>query len=118
MFCSVTTEKSDALDPARIISIGFSASARLLTVVTTETVGDRMRIIRARRATRSEHVERASAYGSSSRRPGDADRRASRRKPFAKAAGVITRELHVVVLRAGVESAHLSTASFARNAGP
>lgn len=57
VFRSVTIEKSDARDVDRIITIGFSSSARILTVVTTETVGDRIRIISARKATPAEHAE-------------------------------------------------------------
>ncbi len=49
----------DLADPtpaaeARIDTIGFSAAARLLFVVSTEVAGDRLRIISARVATRVE----------------------------------------------------------------
>ena len=48
-------ELADPIE-SRIDTIGFSGAARLLFVVSTETVGERIRIISARRAT---PVERA-----------------------------------------------------------
>jgi uncharacterized DUF497 family protein len=54
VFSSDTVEGPDATDTSRIVTIGFSAAARVLTVVTTETVGDMVRIISARRATHKE----------------------------------------------------------------
>jgi uncharacterized DUF497 family protein len=57
VFASTTIEKSGALYPDRTITIGFSSVSRLLTVVTTETVGDRIRIVNARQATRGERAE-------------------------------------------------------------
>lgn len=46
-------ESGDALEPANLITIGFSARARVLLVVSTER-GERIRIISARKATKHE----------------------------------------------------------------
>ena len=51
-----TVELSDAVHPSRILTIGFSGQARLLTVVSTEVDGDRIRIISARRASPGERA--------------------------------------------------------------
>lgn len=52
-----TVEKADREDASRVITIGFSAQARLLLVVSTEVAEDRVRIISARRATAAEQTE-------------------------------------------------------------
>jgi uncharacterized DUF497 family protein len=49
-----TLETTDAVDASRVITVGFSAAARILLVVSTEVDEDRVRIISARRATASE----------------------------------------------------------------
>lgn len=49
-----TLETFDAVDPSRVITVGFSAAARILLVVSTEVDEDRVRIISARRATPAE----------------------------------------------------------------
>ena len=54
VFSSDTVETADSVDPTRTITVGFSAAARILLVVSTEVDGDRIRIISARRATRAE----------------------------------------------------------------
>lgn len=46
-------------DDARFAAIGFDAAARLLFVVHVEVVGEFIRIISARRATRSEEADYA-----------------------------------------------------------
>jgi uncharacterized DUF497 family protein len=50
---SDTQEGADLVDPSRLVTIGFSAGARVLLVVTTDTAV-RTRIISARRATPAE----------------------------------------------------------------
>ena len=50
---SDTQEGADLGDPTRLVTIGFSAAARVLLVVTTDTAV-RTRIISARRATPAE----------------------------------------------------------------
>lgn len=50
---AIVAEIEDALDPSRLITVGFSAAANLLLVVSTER-GVRVRIISARRATKAE----------------------------------------------------------------
>jgi uncharacterized protein len=51
------TFADDHAAEARSITVGHSALARLLVVVTTERHGDRIRIISARRATAKERRE-------------------------------------------------------------
>jgi len=46
-------EVADSVDPSRIVTVGFSAAARVLLVVSTD-VSTRTRIISARRATSEE----------------------------------------------------------------
>ena len=49
-----TLEMANPVDPSRTITVGFSAAARVLLVVSTEVDENRVRIISARRATRQE----------------------------------------------------------------
>lgn len=49
-----TLESADPVDSTRLITVGFSAAARVLLVVSTEVDEDRVRIISARRATPRE----------------------------------------------------------------
>jgi hypothetical protein len=51
---SLSMEDGDSLDEMRWVLVGIRSSARLLTVVYTLPDEDRIRIISARKATRSE----------------------------------------------------------------
>lgn len=54
VFASMTVETADPVDASVTLTVGFSASARILLVVSTELDGKCVRIISARRATRRE----------------------------------------------------------------